>query len=510
MLTYQKFVKNLALYYLFGSFIAVIGVGVVLIPTTLALEPRDLLPLAIIVFSSILCMMGVEWFFFKRHAKPIKNVCMAEAPSYEELKTAYYQAHQFPKLTGYRILGPHLFGLSIPAVILTIFFIRIELVHIPYAYILYGIVCAVLIAGMHAMIEYYHTSTAIIPILEHIQKKSNHLYQKKLTLEGKKIISLKTKFQLSALLFGAFPLLLFSLATQMRLSQGEALLIEVYWVWSLLVLLVGCGLSLYGARLLFSIVAEPLNHLHDKMKKVQEGNFDVRAAEYYSDEFSQTINGFNHMVKGLKTREVINNQLYESFFETLATTLDARDSYTAGHSVRVAEYAVEIGKKAGLTKEQLQTLRKTGLLHDIGKIGVPDDVLLKDGRLTEEEFKAIQLHPVLGEEILRTIQPADLMEKLIPGVRSHHERIDGGGYPDRLMGDQIPLFGKILAVADAFDAMTSDRPYRLGMSQKKALQILKEGSGTQWDPQFVKYFIEWCNENNQANHEHKEKPAAML
>jgi HD-GYP domain-containing protein (c-di-GMP phosphodiesterase class II) len=423
---YKNFVKNVGIYYLFGSLIAVIGVGVVLIPTTLSLEARDILPLGVVVFLSFITMISIEFYFFRRHTKPINHIFLTEKPTFQELKAAYYQIHRFPKLTGYRILGPHLIGISVPAILLTIFFIEIELLHIPYEYILYGLVCAILIAGMHAMIEYYHTSSAIFPLLDHVQQEALQRYNQELTLEGETVVSLKTKFQLSALLFGAFPLLLFSLATQMRLSQGEAILIEIYWIWSMLVLLVGCGFSLYGARLLFSIVQQPLNQLPSKMKQVQEGCFTVRASDYYSDEFSQTIHGFNHMVKGLELRENVNNQLFESFFETLATTLDARDSYTAGHSLRVAEYAVQIGKKASLDAHQLLVLRKTGLLHDIGKVGVPDhDVLLKGGRLTKEEFKVIQQHPVLGEDILRTIQPAELMEKLIPGVRSHHERIDG-------------------------------------------------------------------------------------
>ncbi|WP_241773413.1 hypothetical protein [Bacillus sp. LL01] len=205
-------------------------------------------------------MISIEFYFFRRHTKPIKHIFLTEKPTFPELKAAYYQIHRFPKLTGY--------GISVPAILLTIFFFEIELLHIPYEYILYGLVCATLIAGMHAMIEYYHTSSVIFPLLDHVQLEALQRYNQELTLEGEKVVSLKTKFQLSALLFGAFPLLLFSLATQMRLSQREALLIEIYWIWSMLVLLVGCGLSLYGARLLFSIVQQPLNQLHSKMKQV--------------------------------------------------------------------------------------------------------------------------------------------------------------------------------------------------------------------------------------------------
>ncbi|NOU73133.1 HD domain-containing protein [Paenibacillus sp. LMG 31458] len=139
-----------------------------------------------------------------------------------------------------------------------------------------------------------------------------------------------------------------------------------------------------------------------------------------------------------------------------------------------------------MNEQELDLLNKTALLHDIGKIGVRDDVLLKESRLTNEEFEQIKLHPVLDESILKQIEPAEAMAPLLPGVRSHHERYNGGGYPDGLKGLDIPEFGRIIAVADAFDAMTSDRPYRKGMPIEKALAILAEGKGTQWDPVSLK------------------------
>jgi HD-GYP domain-containing protein (c-di-GMP phosphodiesterase class II) len=121
---------------------------------------------------------------------------------------------------------------------------------------------------------------------------------------------------------------------------------------------------------------------------------------------------------------------------------------------------------------------------------VPDSVLNKEGKLSVEEFDLIKLHPVLGESILKQVQPARAMAPLLPGVRSHHERYDGSGYPDGLRGEGIPFFGRIIAVADAFDAMTTDRPYRKGMSFEKALLILRQGMGTQWDPMLVQLFLD--------------------
>ena len=225
------------------------------------------------------------------------------------------------------------------------------------------------------------------------------------------------------------------------------------------------------------------------MGQVQGGDMHAQASDLYSDEFSQLVAGFNHMVRGLQARQEMNDQMLQSYFATLAAALDARDPYTAGHSQRVAVYSVQIGQLVGLPALDLDLLNKAALLHDIGKIGVRDSILLKESKLSEEEFAFIKLHPVLGEMILKQVEPAEAMAPLLPGVRSHHERYDGRGYPDGLAGDEIPLFGRIIAVADAFDAMTYDRPYRRGMSVERALAILDEGKGTQWDPLFAEVFI---------------------
>ena len=224
------------------------------------------------------------------------------------------------------------------------------------------------------------------------------------------------------------------------------------------------------------------------MLEVEQGRLTYRN-DVYSDEFSKLTAGFNKMIRGLRERDQINNQLLESLYTTLALTLDARDPYTAGHSVRVAEYSIMIGRAAGLSDESLDTLRKSALLHDIGKIGIRDSILLKEERLTHAEFEAIKKHPVIGADILSNVQPKEMMEPLIPGVKYHHERYDGQGYPEGLKGEDIPLYGRIMAVADAYDAMTSDRPYRRGMPVKKAMKIIEEGKGTQWDPVFADIFL---------------------
>ncbi|MEM6365142.1 MAG: HD domain-containing phosphohydrolase [Planctomycetota bacterium] len=162
---------------------------------------------------------------------------------------------------------------------------------------------------------------------------------------------------------------------------------------------------------------------------------------------------------------------------SLAAALDAKDAYTHGHSSRVADLAMMLAKRLRLPNDSVEALQLAGILHDIGKIGIDDSVLKKPGKLTPEEFDQIKLHPVFGYEILKDIRP---FRHILPAVRHHHESWDGTGYPDGLAGNAIPRDAQILAVADAFDAMVSDRPYRRGMPIEKVLQIFREGRGKQW------------------------------
>lgn len=171
---------------------------------------------------------------------------------------------------------------------------------------------------------------------------------------------------------------------------------------------------------------------------------------------------------------------------SLINTVDAKDSYTCGHSERVALMAKRVAMQMRLSEEKCERIYMTGLLHDIGKIGIPDEVLGKKGKLTDEEFEIIKKHPEIGHAIMRHLKP---LEYALPGILHHHESYDGTGYPDKLAAEDIPLDGRILAVVDAYDAMTSSRPYRTAMPPKKAESILLENAGIQWDPQIVKCFF---------------------
>lgn len=160
----------------------------------------------------------------------------------------------------------------------------------------------------------------------------------------------------------------------------------------------------------------------------------------------------------------------ESIIVSLALTVEARDPYTEGHCERLATYAVGLGTALGLTTEELAALSRGGYLHDVGKIGVPDSVLLKPGRLTPAEYSLIKLHPVIGERLLGNLRS---LAPVRPIVRHHHERLDGTGYPDGLRGDEIPLLAQVVAVVDVFDALTTTRPYRRALSYEEAIKELR-------------------------------------
>lgn len=180
-----------------------------------------------------------------------------------------------------------------------------------------------------------------------------------------------------------------------------------------------------------------------------------------------------------------------SLIQGLTKALEAKDPYTCGHSERVARIAVRLSQQMNLPEQQIGDIYLAGLLHDIGKIGIRDEVLAKPGALTESEYKHVQQHPIIGHRILKGIAQ---LEHLIPGVRGHHERVDGLGYPDGKSGNKISLMARILAVADACDAMMSPRPYRPSLPPSAIIQIMRQGAGTQWDAEIVEIFLKCSQE----------------
>jgi HD-GYP domain-containing protein (c-di-GMP phosphodiesterase class II) len=182
-------------------------------------------------------------------------------------------------------------------------------------------------------------------------------------------------------------------------------------------------------------------------------------------------------------------ELQETFLQTaeaLADAIEKRDPYTGGHTKRVVNYSMSIVKYLDMNHEEKERIKISAILHDIGKIGIKDKILRKPSELDKDEFEEMKKHPILGQEIMEKVTQ---LKDVIPGMRYHHERLDGKGYPDGLSGNKIPLVAKIIAVADAFDAMTTDRPYRRALKWETAIDNLRRGSGEQFDGEVVKAFI---------------------
>ncbi|MUG71397.1 HD-GYP domain-containing protein [Paenibacillus validus] len=177
-----------------------------------------------------------------------------------------------------------------------------------------------------------------------------------------------------------------------------------------------------------------------------------------------------------------------NLIHSLVLALDSRDPYTAGHSSRVALYSLWIARKLGISEEECKHFHRAALMHDIGKIGVPDRILLKAESLNDEEFQEMIAHTTIGARILSKMEPEERMFQATQVAKYHHEKMNGSGYPDGLRGDQIPFFARIVAVADAFDAMTTDRPYARGRSYEEGMSEIIRCKGTHFDPEIVDAF----------------------
>ena len=227
---------------------------------------------------------------------------------------------------------------------------------------------------------------------------------------------------------------------------------------------------------------------------------DIQGYCEKSDKFDQLLLLIESGIKSVEQmREIkkINTKLentyeklekaYMESIQTIRYTVEAKDTYTRGHSDRVSEYSVLIGEKLGMSKEDIRRLQIGGLFHDVGKIGVPDNILQKNDKLTDDEYSEIKNHPTIGAQILST---ASIFQDIIPIVKYHHERYDGKGYPCRLKGKDIPYLARITAVADAFDAMTSKRVYRDSLSIDVVISEIEKNKGTQFNPEIADVFLD--------------------
>lgn len=229
-------------------------------------------------------------------------------------------------------------------------------------------------------------------------------------------------------------------------------------------------------------VIRPVRKLAYATHRIAEGDLDHRVEVSGQDEIAALARSFNVMAQSLSlSREKLHDYFYR-VMQSLVRLLEAKDAYTKGHSDRVSQYAGKVASFMGLNPEQVEKIKEISHLHDIGKLVIYEEILNKKAPLSSEEWLMIKEHPVLGEEVLKG---AVFEEEMLAMVRSHHERYDGNGYPDKLKGDQIHMFAQIISVADAYDAMTSSRAYRLALTREQALAEIRANSGTQFNPRVI-------------------------
>jgi putative two-component system response regulator len=283
-------------------------------------------------------------------------------------------------------------------------------------------------------------------------------------------------------------------------ENGKAALEECPRLQPDLVLLHTSLPDISGFEVCRRLKADPLNRLTPVvlMSPLSNATDAWRGQEAGADDFwgrpASRWEALSRVQSILQMKSYIDDQAAAVTY-SLARSIEARDPTTEGHSQRVVEFAVGLGESLGLSQDDLQALRVAGLVHDIGKVAVPDDILLKPGRLTPEETAIMQQHPVVGENIC---EPLKSFRRILPIIRHHHERIDGSGYPDGLRGERIPLHAHIVQIADIYDALTSNRPYREALSPCRALEILSEEAGRGWLDQDLVNHFSWSLQSSQA------------
>lgn len=245
-------------------------------------------------------------------------------------------------------------------------------------------------------------------------------------------------------------------------------------------------------------LTQPVSQLAEGAHRIASGDFSQRIEIRSRTELGDLGQSFNLMtaqieeyIKDLQRSAAENRELFLGTVKSLAAAIDGKDPYTRGHSERVSRVSVAIAQRLELPDDEIEKIRVSALLHDVGKIGIDDSILKKPAALTDEEYEIMKQHPQKGYKIMSQI-PA--MKEFLPGMYMHHEMVDGNGYPQGLKGDEIPLMGRIVAVADTFDAMTTDRPYQRAMKFEEALERIQSFVGTRYDEVVVAAFTEACEE----------------
>jgi HD-GYP domain-containing protein (c-di-GMP phosphodiesterase class II) len=270
-------------------------------------------------------------------------------------------------------------------------------------------------------------------------------------------------------------------------SVDQMIRATVQWV------AIALTLAIVVAVLFASRIARPIRELAQRSHDIAQGNYQQRVDVKSQNEIGELAENFNTMsasieqaVEQLKKAAQENHLLFINSVRMLAAAIDAKDPYTRGHSERVARYSIGIGKNLQMSQKEMLNLRISALLHDVGKIGIDDRILRKPGALSDEEFEIMKQHPAKGAAIMSGV--AQLID-IIPGMKYHHEKWSGGGYPEGLEGEQIPMQARIVAIADTFDAMTTNRPYQKAMEISYVVEKIKSFGGTRFDPRVVDAFV---------------------
>ena len=253
-------------------------------------------------------------------------------------------------------------------------------------------------------------------------------------------------------------------------------------LWGIVVIILSLVIAVVSAK----SITRPLDNLTQTARSIAQRDYTQRADIRSRTEIGELAATFNlmaediqHYISDLKSASEENRQLFMDAIEMIATAVDAKDPYTKGHSGRVSHYSVILARELGLPDDEVDKIRVSATLHDVGKIGIEDRVLKKPGVLTNEEFDVMKRHTIMGFEIVRQVKR---LTEMLPGIRWHHESLNGKGYPDGLTGDELPLMVRIIAVADTFDAITTDRPYQAGREFPQGLEILLKHAGSKYDP----------------------------
>jgi HD-GYP domain-containing protein (c-di-GMP phosphodiesterase class II) len=252
-------------------------------------------------------------------------------------------------------------------------------------------------------------------------------------------------------------------------------------------------LSVLAAAFFARQLSAPIRELAEKSREIASGNYGQKVEVRSSNEIGELAETFNEMsdelekhVDSLRKAARENQELFLNSIRVLAAAIDAKDPYTRGHSERVCRYSIIIAKNMNLSREEIAKIRVSALLHDVGKIGIDDRILRKPAALTDEEFEIMKGHPSKGAQIMESIPQ---LHDVIPGMKYHHEKWEGGGYPDGLVGDDIPMQARIVAVADTFDAMTTTRPYQKAMELSYVITKIKSFAMTRFDPEVVNALV---------------------